>query len=148
MYNIAIYTLEDEEFDREEIKGIIEEEKVVNFKFFHTGQELLEIMSGEIHVVILDETLPGSMSGYEVLLAVKKKNPSSFTIGYSATMDYKVVLKYWKSGCDVWVDKNDMVNRRKELKQCIHTGLQEAKYRMDAIKDLTDDKMKSNNDRR
>lgn len=146
--NIVVLGLEDQDYDLDIIRQVIEEVGVKEYKLFVNPILFMEAISDNVHVVILDDKMSGfGPQGLDVLIEVKRKNKLSFVIGYSATKDYELIYTYMNHGCDRWVDKNKY-KPEIILSKYLKFGLQEAQKRLDMIKILKAQHKEYINDRR
>ncbi len=126
--NIGIFILDDDEDLLELIKRAADDAGMGNINFFKDEDKFLDGLNKGLHVCVLDDGLAKS-TGHDILIKIKKKNPGSYVIGYTASKDGDMLISYIKGKVDDWVVKKE--DGFRELITAIKTGLEVAKARVD-----------------
>jgi len=99
-----ILIVDDEEMQRELLKGFLEHQGY-NVFTAKDGEEALKIFSSEpIQLVLLDQKMPG-LKGEEVLERMKKENPLVRAIMITAYGDVDTAVTVMKLGADDFIEK-------------------------------------------
>ena len=144
MTNIGILAIDDDPDALDEIKRAIqatEAAKNTEYKLFMAEDELINDLSEDIHLYIVDHFLT-NRTGLDVLKLIKNKNPGSYVIGYSGIKDGDVLIKYIKAKIDDWVDKSKFDGRFNDLVKAIDDGMDIAKARVDLYNRATHNQQK------
>ncbi len=141
MTNIGIFILDDDEDLLELIKRAIKEADIKNTKLFKDEDEFIEGLSEDLHVCVLDDNLTKS-TGRDILIKIKRKNPGSYVIGYTASKDGDMLISYIKGKVDDWVVKEK--EGFEELITAIKIGVEVAKARVDLYNYVANKKSISN----
>jgi DNA-binding NarL/FixJ family response regulator len=83
---------------------ILSKESIYRFERFKSGEDCLKNMHYKPDVVILDYNLPG-MSGYDILLELKRQNPRLHVIMLTSNKDKKLAEELIKAGADDCINK-------------------------------------------
>lgn len=126
--NIGIFILDDDKDLLELVKREVDNAGIKNCKLFNDEDEFIAGLNRDLHVCVLDDKLARG-KGSDMLLLIKKKNPGSYAIGYTANKDGDMLISYIKGKVDDWVVKKD--GGFEELIEAIKAGVEIAKARVD-----------------
>jgi DNA-binding NarL/FixJ family response regulator len=99
-----IFIVEDNEIFSMMLDYILSKDSVYNFVSFRSGEDCLKNLYMKPDIIILDYGLPG-INGYETLLEIKKRNPSTHVIILSSNKDKALAAKLLSSGADDFILK-------------------------------------------
>jgi CheY-like chemotaxis protein len=99
-----VFIVEDNEIYSMMLDYVFSKDTVYKFSSFKTGEECIRNLRQKPKAIILDHNLPG-MSGYEVLLEIKKRDPSIHVIVLTNQNDMKLALRLLQAGADDFVLK-------------------------------------------
>lgn len=99
-----IFIVEDNEIYSMMLDYVFSKDTVYKFSSFKTGEECIRNLRQKPKAIILDHNLPG-MNGYEVLLEIKRRDPSIHVIMLTNQNDMKLALKLLQAGADDFVLK-------------------------------------------
>jgi DNA-binding NarL/FixJ family response regulator len=99
-----IFIVEDNEIYSTMLDYLLTRNSVFRFFCFSSGEECLKNLHLHPYMVILDYGLPG-LNGYEIMLAIKKKNPQVHVVVLTTNKDYELAAKFFKAGADDYILK-------------------------------------------
>ncbi len=122
---MLIYLVEDELDLSEIVKKYLEKEGF-QVRTFLTGEEAIKHVGDAVDLWILDIMLPGEISGYDLIEAIKKRNPNVATIFASARDHELDKIRGLELGSDDYIAKpyssRELVLRVKAILKRLHKG--------------------------
>lgn len=135
-----IFIVEDNEMYAAAIEHALKEEDY-ELKIFYTGQDLLDHLDENPHIVTLDFMLP-DYSGMDLLKKITKDYPGIHTIMLSAQEDVNNVVDTYKNGATNYIVKNDnsIVELKNDIKNLVSSIV--LKHEVDILYDELTDRSK------
>jgi DNA-binding NarL/FixJ family response regulator len=99
-----IFIVEDNEIFSMMLDYILSKDTVYTFVSFKSGEECIANMYMRPDIIILDYGLPG-MNGYETLMEIKRRHPSTHVIILSSNKDKSLAAKLLSAGADDYILK-------------------------------------------
>lgn len=99
-----VFIVEDNEIYSMMLDYVFSKDTVYKFSSFKSGEECIRNLRQKPKAIILDHNLPG-MSGYDVLLEIKRQDPSIHVIMLTNQNDMKLALRLLQAGADDFVLK-------------------------------------------
>ena len=105
--NIVTLILDDDTDMLELIEAALKDAGIKNYKLFYSDAEFIEVLSENMHILVIDHTLNATVSGLDVMKRAIQKNPSVFVIAMSGNNDSKLVVEYLNEGANRFILKNE-----------------------------------------
>ena len=134
--NIFSFVLENDIDDLYIIEGLLKKHNITNYKLFQKTKDLLENLTADIHIILIDHYLEGGLLGTDVCKEIKKISKDSFVIIVTGQTSMDIVIEYLNSCANKYINKN-RPGYLEKLKEFLDDGLAHAVARVNEINTLT-----------
>lgn len=108
--NIQIFAIDDDKSMTDLLGEIFKMNNIENYKLFNNPHELLDSLTDDVHICIVDYILNYEMNGLDLIKEIVKKNPHCWFIMLSGQSDKKVIIEYLNSVYGSrYIEKNSVI---------------------------------------
>jgi DNA-binding NtrC family response regulator len=105
--NIVTLILDDDKDMLELIEVSLKDAGIKNYRLFYSDAAFIDGLSENMHILVIDHHLNGTVDGLDVMKRAIKKNPNVFVIAMSGNNDSRLVVEYLNEGANRFVLKNE-----------------------------------------
>ena len=107
MLNIVTMILDDDTQMLELIELALKDAGIKNYRLFFSDTDFIDGLSENMHILVIDHHLNGTVDGLDVMRRAIKKNPNVFVIAMSGNDDSRLIVEYLNEGANRFVLKKE-----------------------------------------